>query len=441
MARKSITIIPTYHLYVKYKKADGLTAVYLSYFVQGQTVSVSTKVKVLVHDWDDMLMKVKSTDREYVRKNNILSGIVSDADRRIKEYYDEGNVITPQDVRRILNGDEIAKKRTASSTKFIDYALETNDLRYDGQNITYSKWYNDKLSILQFGKFLSSQLGEQELKVSQINDDYILRYIKWRQEVRQNKSREGINKTLSPLIKAAERAANNDLLPNKIFVAMKESYLQSRSRQYTGEDEEDENIHCLDEKQIRQFIELYPTVRASTQRYMDLFLFSIHSCGLRISDIITLEWRHIDFENRRIRKNLVKFNKPHEVYITDSALQILKKYKGLQASRFVFGLLPDEFNLGNADEFLKKRQSINRTVQTSLTAIGKKIGLAFNLTMHVARHTFAVLALRKGVSLHMISFLMGHSSAVVTEKRYAKFLPEDKDEVVKEKLSFDFLPY
>lgn len=36
---------------------------------------------------------------------------------------------------------------------------------------------------------------------------------------------------------------------------------------------------------------------------------------------------------------------------------------------------------------------------------------------------------------------MGHSSAVVTEKRYAKFLPEDKDEVVKEKLSFDFLPY
>lgn len=44
--------------------------------------------------------------------------------------------------------------------------------------------------------------------------------------------------------------------------------------------------------------------------------------------------------------------------------------------------------------------------------------------MHVARHTFAVFALNKGLSMSVVSRLLGHGSTDITEKVYARFLPE-----------------
>ena len=52
------------------------------------------------------------------------------------------------------------------------------------------------------------------------------------------------------------------------------------------------------------------------------------------------------------------------------------------------------------------------------------LSLAFLLLMHVARHSFAVFALNKGLSMTVVSRLLGHGSTDVTEKVYARFLPE-----------------
>lgn len=43
---------------------------------------------------------------------------------------------------------------------------------------------------------------------------------------------------------------------------------------------------------------------------------------------------------------------------------------------------------------------------------------------HQSRHSFAVFALNKGLSMSVVSRLLGHGSTDVTEKVYAKFLPE-----------------
>lgn len=52
------------------------------------------------------------------------------------------------------------------------------------------------------------------------------------------------------------------------------------------------------------------------------------------------------------------------------------------------------------------------------------LSLAFLLLMHAARHSFAVFALNKGLSMSVVSRLLGHGSTDVTEKVYARFLPE-----------------
>ena len=74
----------------------------------------------------------------------------------------------------------------------------------------------------------------------------------------------------------------------------------------------------------------------------------------------------------------------------------------------------------------------------SLTVVGEKMNFSHPLTMHVARHTFAVLALNDGMAMSVVSRLLGHASTAVTEKVYAKYLPETLEEEVN-RLDFGFL--
>ena len=62
---------------------------------------------------------------------------------------------------------------------------------------------------------------------------------------------------------------------------------------------------------------------------------------------------------------------------------------------------------------------------------------ALLLAFHVARHTFAVLALRQHKNLYAVSKLLGHTSIRATEKTYAEFLPEDYKKISLETIDFD----
>ena len=57
----------------------------------------------------------------------------------------------------------------------------------------------------------------------------------------------------------------------------------------------------------------------------------------------------------------------------------------------------------------------------------------------MARHSFAVLALNGGLAMSVVSRLLGHGSTDITEKVYAKFLPETLASEV-EKIKVDIIP-
>lgn len=173
-----------------------------------------------------------------------------------------------------------------------------------------------------------------------------------------------------------------------------------------------------------------------------MFFFAFHACGLRFSDILTLQWSHIDFQEMILKKIMFKgHNKVLSFRLTQPALEILNRWKLKTGNRvFVFGLLPDDFDLTDEASLDKMRQNKARSIRTSLTEVGKKIGLPFNLRMHVARHSFAVLALDRLRDVYEVSRLLGHRSIEVTQKVYAKFLPETINKDIETKLTFDLTP-
>ena len=147
----------------------------------------------------------------------------------------------------------------------------------------------------------------------------------------------------------------------------------------------------------------------------------------------------MNFKARELTKQIVKTKNTLRIPLCDEAIKILRKYREENKNpRFVFNCLPADFNLEDPARLDTCLKSNNRNFQTSLRTIGKKLGLPFNLTMHVARHSFAVQALNNGMNVHIISTLMGHSSIMATEKVYAKFLDKTLDMAIADKMPFSF---
>lgn len=428
---------PTGNIVIKNKKPnkEGKVALYLCYNINTTPVTITTDIFVKPDDWDSKTQTVKSKNPAAVRLNNQLKLQREKVDEQIMAY--EGH-LTADIVRKMLKG-EFAQQNDPKKIDFIQYATEYNQQRYDLEKLSYSTYYNGDRYIKKFQRFLSEQTGEGIIYLTDLTIDLIEKYKTYC--IKRGNTKEGINKMLTPLIKAAMYATDNDLLSAKVSAQIKQSYFDLKERQYRSE-VEDSEVRYLTEEQMQQFVDLYSKVKFNrTREIMDMFLFAFHACGLRVSDIVTLEWSHIDWEQHELSKNLVKGKVPHTIPLTDAAMDILKRWQEKNLNkRFVFSLLDSTFDTSDAALLDKKIKSKNRILQTSLNEVGNKIGLPFNLTMHLARHTFAVMALNRGVTIHMISRLLGHSSIITTEKVYAEFLPDTITEEVNTKLSFGYMP-
>ena len=169
-----------------------------------------------------------------------------------------------------------------------------------------------------------------------------------------------------------------------------------------------------------------------------MWLFSFHACGLRMVDMMTLRWKDIDFTNKEIRKVQVKTRNRNTIPLTEPAMRILQKWKG-RNKVFVFDLLSENFDLNDSEAIYRRRNSWNNTINTALRALSHEMGWKQDLTFHIARHTWAVLALARGAEVSEIGRLLGHTSTGVTERVYAEFMPDSLASVV-DKLGFDFMP-
>ena len=150
-------------------------------------------------------------------------------------------------------------------------------------------------------------------------------------------------------------------------------------------------------------------------------------------DIMTLQWSNVDLNKRELRKVMIKTGKRHIIPLSDPAVELLETWKEKNGkSKFVFNLVIDRIleiasealDIDDDEALYKVRNTATRSINQSLTVVGEELGFSFPLTIHVARHSFAVYALNEGLSMSVVSRLLGHGSTDITEKVYARFLPE-----------------
>lgn len=410
--------------------AKGEKPIYLKYYVEGKYAKRSTDLWVLPDDWDSKKQQVKSKNRSSARMNGVLANMKKKVDDQLLSYTD--GVITRKIVQQMLDGDYIPEEEKAKSIQFVDYCNEVNEKMYKRDDYGYSVYYNAKLYIKQFDEFLKNHKKVSSLTLKQVSKELIDEYVGYKLNVKNYKTNEGVNKSLTPIVKAVRYAKDNGLIEmSRAQPIIDGTYLETKNRTYNPDDSDSDSdgVRYLTDEQLQAFIDYKPQSnrKAATNDIKDVFLFALYACGLRISDIVTLEWSNIDFEQKKIDKIQVKTKQKSKVSprLPQEAIDILMKWQQRELNnRFVFNYLSDDFvfSKDNSHALKMRINAVDRTINISLNHIGDKLGFPFKLTIHVARHTFCVKALNSGMSLHVVSQLMGHSSILATEKTYARYL-------------------
>lgn len=426
---------------------DILYPVVIQYVWQTKPIRKTTGVKCYLKDWNPKGNRGRgelrtSYGKDYSRQNAFLNDRIDHYDALIKDYFVKHSGGITFDVLSDIMSDKPITREDGGKD-FFDFAQQRLDSEYSRKKILYSRYKNGMSSLRMFKEFLISTSNgtykKDSFYLSELTAELLDKLIVWRREIKHN-SDATINHALTPILKAADAAATMGLLSMQQNATLQEMRISVKKEvDDTGEVEFDGKY--LTKEKLEQLIAAYDRIKEIRRKeYIEIFLFAFHACGLRVVDIMTLQWGHINFEKREIKKVLIKTNKRHIIPLTEPAIEILKKWKSKEIkNRYVFNLISDDVKLSDEETIYKRRNSVTQSINQSLIVVGEQLGLPFTLTMHVARHTFAVLALNDGMNMSVISRLLGHSSTDITEKVYAKFLSSTLTEEVA-RLNYSFLP-
>ena len=139
-------------------------------------------------------------------------------------------------------------------------------------------------------------------------------------------------------------------------------------------------------------------------------LETLYSCGLRVSELVTLKISDLYFEEGVI-KITGKGNKQRFVPIANLAQKYILMYKErIRAHQIIKKGAEDTL-------FLNRRggQLTRAMIFTIIKRLAVEIGLKKIISPHTFRHSFATHLLENGADLRSIQLLLGHESITTTE--------------------------
>jgi integrase/recombinase XerC len=146
----------------------------------------------------------------------------------------------------------------------------------------------------------------------------------------------------------------------------------------------------------------------------------LYSCGLRVSELVGLNWEDVD-ANLEVVRVTGKGNKERIVPIGRKALDALAYYRQVLPALIVPKRHPAVLvgsGLAIAPVFLNSRggRLTTRSVARLVGGHARDCGIAARTSPHALRHTFATHLLDAGADLRAIQELLGHSSLSTTQK-------------------------
>lgn len=139
-------------------------------------------------------------------------------------------------------------------------------------------------------------------------------------------------------------------------------------------------------------------------------LETLYSCGLRVSELVSLKITNLYFDQGFIRVE-GKGNKERLVPVSSKAIDEVERY--MSEYRKKLNVSKDSENI----LFLNRRgKKLSRVmVFTIIKGLAKKTGLQKSISPHTFRHSFATHLINGGADLRAVQEMLGHESILTTE--------------------------
>lgn len=136
-----------------------------------------------------------------------------------------------------------------------------------------------------------------------------------------------------------------------------------------------------------------------------VILALLYSCGLRVSELINLKWKHIDRSRMIINIIQAKGNKDRQVGLNDKLIELLTKYWNEYKSK--------EYVLNG---WKNEPQYSEKSVGEVIKQLAIKAGITNKrVYTHLIRHCHATHLLEAGTDISLIQKLLGHSNPKTTQ--------------------------
>jgi integrase/recombinase XerD len=371
-------------------------------------------------DWDKKGQCVKKSNPSHARLNAYILKKRTDAVNKTLELETDKSHVTIKQVRNKI------KPKTGST--FAPVALAyLESLKAAGD---YNQYTAEKPRV---NRFIEFSQNAQDVSFNDISQGYMENYITWLKKIRwtSNKGEEKklgdrtIINHLSTVRSVYAYARKHQVIDDKTPTPFGKGKISIRFPDSNKVGLNAEELHSL------EIVEL-PDPRHHHAR--NLWLFSFYFAGMRVSDEFRLRWP--DFKDGRLYYSMGKNDKGDSLKVPAKAQAILDVYIQFRQNKndLVF---PELRGVDLNNEFITER-----TIAFKTSAIDKILqkhvapaaGIDKNLTMHIARHSFAQNA--KDVDIRTLQMLFRHNSLQTTEGYMGNFIHKDADDALDKVLDY-----
>ncbi len=376
--------------FIKGKKLlkNGDAPVYMRITIDGRFLETSLKRGVNPKLWNEKKQRSTGRDRLSIELNDYLDTTLTRIYRIHQQLIDECKPVNPQTVMNAYQGRteqpkmlrEVFRQENAKYRQL----LEIGDVVL-GTVLRYER------TERYLGEFMKKNYNVEDMPFRSIDNEFVRNFhifLKVDKKAEQNTA----NKYCKNLKKIVRLALDNNWMEVNPFQGIKFS-AKATTREFLSEKE----LTTLMKKDFE--VERLNVVR-------DIFVFCSLT-GLAFSDVAALRPEHISVDdegNYWIHKARQKTKNMCSIPYLESARAIADKYREHPTCVAKGVVLP---------------VLSNQRMNSYLTEIADCCGIKKSLTTHIARHSFACLALANGVSMEIIARMLGHSD-IKTTKIYAK---------------------
>ena len=197
---------------------------------------------------------------------------------------------------------------------------------------------------------------------------------------------------------------------------------------------------ALSLKDIGTIFHYKPEPGTITDRAKDYWIFMYLCNGINVKDMSLLKYENIKKGEviEFIRAKTIRTKrevKPIRVTLTDELKAIISKWgnKKTHGTTFIFPILEKGLTPVRERQLI---QQLTQVINSHMKNVAVELGINKVCTTYVARHSFATVLQRSGVSTEFISEALGHSNINTTQSYLAGFEDESKKEASKALTNF-----